>query len=126
MKLILKIAAGVFLGLVAIGMLLEIRTRFTMWSIGPDEATRQLEFSRLTPDKVIARCGVPLKDETQQQGPEYANRAISYKNTLSQIVTVNFGETNPKWVWTPMFVSAEDGHGTNDENIAMLPCLLGK
>src|SRR6266571_6599104 len=60
--MILKVAAGVFLGIIAVLIILNIPG----WIQEYSESRAATQLYGLTPDAVITRCGKPLKDKTER------------------------------------------------------------
>jgi hypothetical protein len=76
MKLVLKIAAGVFLGIFAVFIMLEIPD----WRRQSNQAHASLTITSLTPEQVIAHCGKPTEDQTMDFSPGISLRYIIYEN----------------------------------------------
>ena len=107
MSLTLKIAAGVFLGIIAVLIVLKIPT----WIDEARNQHYQSVMSALTPDKLIARCGQPLKDTTD---PPLGWRSMYYKDSFGGTVLVQFLHDNKersKWY----FLSMQDVFELNDK-----------
>ena len=85
--------------------------------------------NNLTPERLIARCGPPLSDETRNLYPIIA-RDVSYKAETSGTVLFKFSKTaeeSSDWVFTSM----QDANGGKeyeapDEKITALSCLDSK
>ena len=124
--LTLKIAVGVFVGVFAV---LGVRAL-------PDWIEKQLEdnartvISSLTPDKILAQCGPPIDDKTENIGSKttpIVYRTMSYAN-----------EFIPKNPWRIRFYVTEEGRASgpsieddwkmykdvsNRTKLRALPCL---
>ncbi len=90
--MILKVAAGVFLGLVAVLVILHIPD----WIQEYGEAKASSQLFGLTPDAVIARCGKPLKDKTERSSTgkpkePFVMRHMFYKGRFGTVL-VSFAE----------------------------------
>jgi len=70
--LVLKIATGVFIGVLATAVL--------GWLVERADVSARLKLSHLTPEQVIANCGKPLREE----GDNIRFRQLWYLNQLGQ------------------------------------------
>lgn len=103
MRLILKIAAGVFLGIAAVFVV--------MWALGRFERAKQkadkiaeaknfadqaapyfklTELADLTPDVLVARCGKPIKDEVNIDAPKLLSRTMTYRVSSHREIAIVF------------------------------------
>jgi hypothetical protein len=137
MKLTLQIAAGVFIGIVAVMAL-----RSFIQSNRENRAREHREHAEhvmysLTPDRLIGNCGHPLKDATG--GPGNLFRFMYYKDRDGGLKLLTFsGSASTSWNLIAMYavsdledrrgfvssngeqISAQESPG---EQIFMLPCL---
>jgi hypothetical protein len=101
----LLIAAGMILGIVAVRYLLLIPG----WMKERRENRQFIAVNNLTPDRLIARCGQPLSDETRDLYPMIA-RDMRYKSRSEETLVFKFSKTaeeSSDWV----FMSMQDGAG---------------
>ena len=90
--MVLRVAAGVFLGIVAVLAILNLPD--WIHEYGESKASSQL--FGLTPDAVIARCGKPVKDKTERFSTGKPKdplviRRMYYKGRFSTVL-VSFNE----------------------------------
>lgn len=122
MKLTLKIAAGVFLGAMAVLAVLHIPT----WQKEAWERQANHAMYKLTPEALIARCGKPLKDVDTTVVSTLPSRSMSYKETAFEY-KLTFLKVDGEWNLAVM----DDDLGLRNyfsavDRIAALPCLKGK
>ena len=104
MKQRILIGAAMVLGIIAVRYLLLIPG----WMRVRRENRQFIAVNNLTPDRLIARCGQPLADETRDLYPMIA-RDMSYKSSVETLV-FKFSKTaeeSSDWV----FMSMQDGAG---------------
>jgi hypothetical protein len=85
--------------------------------------------NNVTPERLIARCGSPVADETKNLYPMIA-RDMSYKSESKGTIVFKFSKTaeeSSDWV----FMSMQDSTGSTDYDspaakVAALPCLDSK
>lgn len=134
--MILKVAVGVFLGIIAVLVVLRIPT----WMRENREYEASIKLSHTTPDDVIARCGKSLKDEsetlpTNNPKQPLVQRWLFYKGRFSDTVAVQFTQFytyDGQKAWSVPTVKAvigsDDHIGTRTylkaaDTIFELPCL---
>ena len=134
--MILKVAAGVFLGIVAVLILLNVPT----WLAEYHESAASSKLFGLTPDAVIARCGKPLKDkrenfETTNPKEPLIERRLFYKGRFGETLAVQFTEftaNDGRRAWSGARVTDVTGfdhytgirnYNKDSEKIYALPCL---
>lgn len=140
MRLILKVAAGVFLGIMGVLVVLAI----PKWREHSRAANATRIMALLTPEQVISRCGKPTTDEDTSAFPGSDGtviRSMVYDGlrptpdkALRSTAVLNFLTSNtvPHWLFMTMAI------GTNGETRAVtkiedpveqlewLPCLAKK
>ena len=80
MKLILKIAAGVFLGALAVMLVTRIIPDRIAKQRADDLYMHRSAIVNITPDKMIAKCGKPMKEKTFPSADGTGTvRILSYK-----------------------------------------------
>jgi len=89
---VLKVAVGVFLGIIAVLVLLNIPN----WIQEYGESSASAQLYGLTPDAVIVRCGKPLKDKTERFSTKKPReplvmRHLFYKGRVGTVL-VSFAE----------------------------------
>jgi len=105
MKQRILIAAGMILGILAMRYLLLIPG----WMKVRRENRQYIAVNNLTPDRLIARCGQPLTDQTRDLYPMIA-RDMSYKSRSDETLVFKFSKTaeeSSDWV----FMSMQDAAG---------------
>lgn len=141
MKFILKVAAGVFLGIVAVLAALAI----PKWRMESHQAKARLTMALLTPEQVIARCGKPTEDQATDDS--VFSRSITYANLPSYVdntgnvlwqhpkVVLNFDKISgsSQWHFAGMGLGFSDATGPGAlatakiddplEQLTDLPCL---
>jgi hypothetical protein len=101
----LLIAAGMILGIIAVRYLLLVPG----WMKVRRENRQFIAVNNLTPDRLIARCGQPVSDETRDLYPMIA-RDLRYKSRSDETLVFKFSKTaeeSSDWV----FMSMQDGAG---------------
>ncbi len=135
--MILKVAAGVFLGIIAVLIILNIPG----WIQEYSESRAATQLYGLTPDAVITRCGKPLKDKTERfstgkpKEPAVMRR-MYYKGRLGTVLVsfVQFSTDDGQRAWGlagMMGVSGLDDYSGDNykkdrEKVFALPCLATK
>lgn len=122
MKRKLLIALGLALAIVAVRLLIAAPT----WFKERRDNRQFIAVNNLTPERLIARCGQPLEDETKDLYPIVA-RDIRYKSRSSSTVVLKFSKTaeqSSDWVFMSMQDSAAGTeYETPTAKIAALSCL---
>src|SRR5206468_1190453 len=88
MKQRLLLIAAMVLGIIAVRYLLLIPG----WMKQRRENRQFIAVNNLTPDRLIARCGQPLTDQTKDLYPMVA-RDLSYKSNANETVVFKFSKT---------------------------------
>ena len=122
MKDKLLIFCGMIAGIIVISYVIGI----PQWMKQRRENRQWEVVNNLTPERLIARCGQPLNDETKDLYP-MISRDIRYKSAASGTVVLKFSRTSEEssnWV----FMSMQDAaNGTSYETpvakISVLSCL---
>jgi hypothetical protein len=121
MKERLVLLGGLVLGIVLVRVLISVPG----WLKERRENRQYIAVNNLTPDRLIARCGTPVADETKDLYPMVA-RDMRYKGSDGTIVLKfsKTAETSSEWV----FMSMQDESGkaqyeTPVAQIAALSCL---
>jgi hypothetical protein len=122
MKSKLLIAAGCVAGIVGVRVLIAAPS----WFKQRRENRQFIAVNNLTPERLIARCGSPVGDETKNLYPIIA-RNLTYKSESRGTVVFKFSKTaeeSSDWVFTSM----QDSNGATEyespsDKIAALSCL---
>jgi hypothetical protein len=121
MKERLVLLGGLVLGIVLVRVLISVPG----WLKERRENRQYIAVNNLTPDRLIARCGTPVADETKDLYPMVA-RDMRYKGSAGTIVLKfsKTAETSSEWV----FMSMQDERGSANyetpvAQIAALSCL---
>jgi hypothetical protein len=125
MKRKLLIAAGCIAGIVGVRVLIAAPG----WFKERRENRQFIAVNNLTPERLIARCGPPVGDETKNLYPIIA-RDMRYKSDTRGIIVFKFSKTaeeSSDWVFTSM----QDSNGGGDyeapnTKVLALPCLDSK
>jgi len=136
--MVLKIAAGVFLGIIAILIILKLPD----WIQEYGEAKASSQLFGLTPDAVITRCGKPLKDKTERFSTgkpkePLVMRHMFYKGQVGAVLVnfVEFSKDDGQRAWGLSGMTSvsglDDYSGTlnykrDREKVFALPCLATK
>jgi hypothetical protein len=138
MRLIFKVAAGVFIGVMAVLVVLAI----PKWREHSRATDARRIVALLTPEQVISRCGKPTKDDTLDLGNGFRTRSILYVNP--SVTAVNglrpdtaeliflASSTVPDWHFTGMETGVNgETRGmvalkNPVEQLGWLPCLAQK
>jgi len=129
----LKIAGGVFLGILGFFIVLNIPN----WLAESREDSARSVIFHLTPDAVIAHCGKPISDQSETLPTNTPNdllltRDLSYKNDVGTVVlhflNVSKEAGSKERFWS--MNSMEDSLGvirydTYESKLNALPCLAG-
>ncbi len=119
---IAKIAAGILAGVLVVILIVKL----VGWAKVARENRQWIAVNNLTPDRLIARCGQPLEDKTENLSL-IIRRDLSYKARGKTTVVFAFSRTADEpnnWV----FMSMKDPQGviafdTPISKISALPCL---
>src|SRR5579859_8228980 len=106
MKRNLLLAAGLVVAIIGIRLLIIAPG----WFKQRRENRQFIAVNNLTPDRLLARCGQPLTDETRNLYPMVA-RDISYQSETHATVVLKFSKTaeqSSDWV----FMAMQDPNGT--------------
>lgn len=122
MKNRLLIAVGCIVGIVSVRALIAAPG----WFKERRENRQFIAVNNLTPERLIARCGPPLGDETKNLYP-IITRDMNYKSDSRKTLVFKFSKTaeeSSNWV----FMSMQDSNGGTDyetpgAKIAALSCL---
>ncbi len=122
MKRNLLLAAGLALAMVGVRLLIAAPE----WLKQRRENRQFIAVNNLTPERLLARCGQPLADETRNLYPMVA-RDIRYPSEAHSTVVLKFSKTaeqSSDWV----FISMQDSTGSTEyetptAKIAALSCL---
>ena len=125
MKRKLLIAAGCIAGIVGVRVLIAAPG----WFKERRENRQFIAVNNLTPERLIARCGPPLSDETRNLYPIIA-RDLGYKAETSGTILFKFSKTaeeSSDWV----FMSMQDSSSGKEYDspvakISALSCLDSK
>ena len=121
MKNRVLIVVGFFVALIMVRALIVLPG----WLKERRENRQFIAVNNLTPERLLARCGEPMADQTKNLYPIVA-RDISYKISAETVV-FKFSKTaeeSSDWV----FMAMQDSHGnasyeTPELKISALPCL---
>lgn len=121
----LLIAAGCIAGIVGVRVLIAAPN----WFKQRRENRQFIAVNNLTPERLTARCGPPIGDETKNLYPMIA-RDMSYKSDSRGMIVFKFSKTaeeSSNWV----FMSVQDSKGGTDYDtpgakISALSCLDSK
>jgi hypothetical protein len=118
----LLVAAGMLLGIIAVRYLLLIPG----WMKVRRENRQFIAVNNLTPERLIARCGQPVSDETRDLYPMVA-RDMRYKSRSEETLVFKFSKTaeeSSDWVFMSMQDSAGDAkYDTPEAQIDAFSCL---
>jgi len=124
MKNKLLIAVGLLAGIVSVRVLIAAPG----WFKERRENRQFIAVNNLTPERLVARCGPPVGDETKNLYP-IIMRDMNYKSDSKGMIAFKFSKTaeeSSNWV----FVSMQDSNGTDyespDAKISALSCLDSK
>jgi hypothetical protein len=124
MKNKLLIAVGLVAGIVGVRVLIAAPG----WFKERRENRQFIAVNNLTPERLIARCGPPLEDQSKNLYP-IITRDMNYNSHSRGTILFKFSKTaeeSSDWV----FMSMQDSNGTDYESptakISALPCLDSK
>ena len=125
MKNKLLIAVGFVAGIIGVRVIIAAPS----WFKERRENRQFIAVNNLTPERLIARCGPPLGDETRNLYPIIA-RDMNYRSDSKGIIVFKFSKTaeeSSDWV----FMSMQDSNGGTDyetpsAKISALSCLDSK
>jgi hypothetical protein len=122
MKRKLLIAGGIIAGIVGVRVMIAAPG----WFKERRENRQFIAVNNLTPERLIARCGSPIGDETKNLYPIIA-RDLTYKSESRGTVVFKFSKTaeeSSDWVFTSMQDSkAATEYESPSEKISALSCL---
>ena len=132
-----KIACGVFIGVTAVLMVLRIPD----WINKRREADAFDKIYNLTPDKLLSRCGKPVKDVSEATSPGDADstifRSMFYKREDGEITLVtfmSFTQKDKQRGWNLLSVKGVVSKGdtagyaeykTDSDRVSALHCMSG-
>jgi hypothetical protein len=125
MKSKLLVAAGCVAGIVGVRVLIAAPS----WFKQRRENRQFIAVNNLTPERLIARCGSPVEDETRNIYPIIA-RDVSYKSETEGTIVFKFSKTaeqSSDWV----FMSMQGPNNTEEyespgAKLSALSCLDSK
>ena len=125
MKNKLLIAVGLVAGIIGVRVIIAAPS----WFKERRENRQFIAVNNLTPERLIARCGPPLGDETRNLYPIIA-RDMNYRSDSKGTIVFKFSKTaeeSSDWV----FMSMQDSNGGTDYDspsakISALSCLDSK
>lgn len=129
MKLVLQVAGGVFLGIMAVLIVLAI----PKWRKQALSKRAESAMDLLTQERLIAKCGKPSADKTDEPWIDrstnlvHRSRSISYGEDGKGGVTLEFD--NDGYYWKMARFSTDFGLTPVDdpvEQVKLLPCLAAK
>jgi hypothetical protein len=122
MKKKLLITVGIVAGIVGVRVLIAAPG----WFKERRENRQFVAVNNLTPERLIARCGSPVGDETKNLYPIIA-RDLTYKSESQGTVVFKFSKTaeeSSDWVFMSMQDSkGASGYESPSEKISALSCL---
>jgi hypothetical protein len=124
-KRVWLMAAGILIGAMA---LVNLTARAAEWAKNARERRQLHAMATLTPDRLFARCGAAVVDETKVVYPVLM-RTISYQPRGGEKLVVSFSRTaEEKSDWVFLSMENENGatYDTPEAKIAALPCLDSK
>ncbi|HXC47782.1 MAG TPA: hypothetical protein VNU20_05790 [Candidatus Sulfotelmatobacter sp.] len=122
-KRVWLMAAGIVIGVAA---LVNLSARAAEWAKNTRERRQLHAMATLTPERLYARCGAAVVDETKVIYPVLM-RTISYHPRGGEKLVISFSRTaEEKSDWVFLSMQNEDGaasYDTPEAKIAALPCL---
>jgi hypothetical protein len=121
--MILKIAAGVFLGIIALLIALKIPA----WTEESRERRAMHVIFALTPDMLVSRCGKPTSDN-EHVFHNVSLRDMAYEGTAGKVI-LHFGQitktSGAKIIWILNYMDDSRGVHYNkyQSQLLALPCL---
>jgi hypothetical protein len=117
------------IGLIAATLLMGLVTLLIFgrptWRSKARERQDERTVESLTPESLVATCGLPLEDATKDLYP-MIKRTIRYKSSGKGTVGLEFSRTSEeKSQWVFLSMNDENGatYSTPDTQIAAMPCL---
>lgn len=118
----LLIAVGFIVGIISVRVLIAA----PHWFKQRKENRQFIAVNNVTPERLVARCGPPVQDETKDLYPMIA-RNLSYKSDTLGTIVFKFSKTaeeSSDWVFMSMQDSTGGGNfETPEAKVAALPCL---
>lgn len=121
-KRVWLMVVGTIVGLIVLVTLAE---RGFEWFRGKRERKQEQAVASVTPEHLLARCGLPLEDTTKNVYP-ILMRTMTYQISRNDTYTFDFSRTaeeNSDWV----FLSMKDANGksyeTPEEKVSAMSCL---
>jgi hypothetical protein len=124
MKKRLLIAAGCIAGIVGVRVLIAAPG----WFKERRENRQFIAVNNLTPERLIARCGPPVGDETRNLYPIIA-RDMNYKSDSKGLIVFKFSKTaeeSSDWVFISMQDSSRTDYESPSAKVSALSCLDSK
>ena len=122
-KRVWVMAAGIVIGVAALA---NLSARAAEWAKNARERRQLHAMATLTPERLYARCGAAVVDETKVIYPVLM-RTISYHPRGGEKLVISFSRTaEEKSDWVFLSMQNEDGaasYDTPEAKIAALPCL---
>lgn len=122
MKNKVLIAVGILAGIVGVRLLMAVPS----WLKERRENRQFIAVNNLTPERLVARCGPPMADETRDIYPMVA-RDINYKSASRGTIVFKFSKTaeeSSDWVFMSMQEAASGSdYETPEAKVAAMSCL---
>ncbi|HLZ90549.1 MAG TPA: hypothetical protein VKQ28_02450 [Candidatus Acidoferrum sp.] len=122
MKNKVLIAVGILAGIVGVRLLMAVPS----WLKERRENRQFIAVNNLTPERLVARCGPPMADETRDIYPMVA-RDMNYKSASRGTIVFKFSKTaeeSSDWVFMSMQEAASGSdYETPEAKVAAMSCL---
>lgn len=122
MKNKVLIAVGILAGIVGVRLLMAVPS----WLKERRENRQFIAVNNLTPERLVARCGPPMADETRDIYPMVA-RDMNYKSASRGTIVFKFSKTaeeSSDWVFMSMQeATSGSDYETPEAKVAAMSCL---
>jgi hypothetical protein len=117
----LVVAGGIF-GLI---VLVTVGGRLYNWASNARERKQEQAVASVTPERLLARCGQPVEDDTKQVFP-ILMRTMTYQISRNEAYVFEFSRTaedKSDWVFLSMKDASGKSYDTAEEKVGAMSCL---
>jgi len=122
---ILQIAVGVFLGIIAVIAVIK----YPHWMMDAVKEHNAFVVAKMTPEKLIEKCGKPLSDKQTRTSKQdsYAYRSIEYQGKFSKVTFDFLRDKDTSWFLTGTKIDSEITGAWNKDGssrvLFQMPCI---
>ncbi len=121
-KQIWLMVGGAIFGLI---VLVTLGGRLLNWASNVKERRTEQAVASVTPERLLARCGQPVEDDTKEVYP-ILMRTMTYQISRKEAYVFEFSRTAEEksdWVFLSMKDASGKSYDTPEEKVAAMSCL---